>query len=147
MGLESIAEQGVKTAFRVFTDTLGPDDNPVYRCFLLDDETESGDKKEEREYPLVQITASPNWPTFHQSIFREIPVEIKWATHASADPKRAKLLALYDGCRAILDAGLTSITVTGYSVTGVIIEQGGESGVEDNEQYMTLPVTIKVCGA
>jgi len=146
MGIESATEQGLKTAFQAFTNTLAPDDAPVYRCFWLDDEVATGRKTEPREYPLVQITASPNVPTQHKSTFRDVPVELKFATSKNADRKRAKLVALYEGCRAIVDAE-TTIAVTGYNVIGVRINEGGESNVDDNEQFITLPLTVKLCGA
>ena len=146
MGIESLTEQGIKTAFRVFTDALAPDDVPTYRCFWLDDETESGAATEDREYPLVQITAKPNWPTQYKSTFRDVSVEIKWATHATPDPKHAKLVALYEGCRAIIDTA-TTILVTGYNVIGIIIDDGGDADVDGNEQYITLALTVKLCGA
>ena len=146
MGIEAQVEQGIKTALQAFTDTLAPDDNPTYRCFYLDDETDTGRTTEPKEYPMVRITASPNVPTFHKATFRDIPVELMFATHKSADKKRAKLVALYEGCRAIVDAEST-VSVSGYNLTGIIIESGGESGVDENEQYITLPLTVKICGA
>ena len=143
MGIESAVETGLKTAFQAFTDTLDVDDRPAYRCFWLDDE--AAQTTEPREYPLVQITASPNFPTQNKSTFRDLPVEVKFATHRNVDKKRAKLIALYEGCRAIVDAA-TTITATGYNVIAVRIEQG-ESGIDDNEQYITLPLLVKLCGA
>jgi len=145
MGRESLTEQGIKTAFRVFTNTLAPESQPTYRCFWLDDETETGRATEPREYPLIQITASPNIPTQNKSVFRDIAVDVKWATHKTVDKKRAALVALYEGCRAIIDTQAT-ILVTGYNVIGVII-QGGESDVDENEQYITLQLLVKICGA
>jgi len=144
MGIESLTEQGLKTAFEAFTDTLEIEDQPHYRCFFLDDE--DAEDREEREYPLIEITASPNWPHQHKSTFRDVPVTVRWATHKNADKKKAKLRALYEGCRAIIDAEST-IAVTGYHLNGVIIESGGESGVDDNEQYIELPLVVKICGA
>ena len=146
VSIESATEQGIKTAFRAYTDTLDPDSAVTYRCFFLDDETDSGEPTEKREYPLIQIHASPNWPTQHKSTFRHIPVEIKWATHRSKDPKKTTVASLYQNCRTLIDA-VTTILVSGYNVMGIIIEQGGESGVDDNENYITLPLTVKICGA
>ena len=143
MGIESAVETGLKTAFQAFTNTLDIEDRPAYRCFWLDDET--AQDTEPREYPLVQITAAPNFPTRHKSIFRDMPVEVKFATHRNVDKKHVKLRALYEGCRAIIDTE-TTITVTGYNVIAVRIEQG-ESGIDENEQYITLPLLVKLCGA
>jgi hypothetical protein len=144
--IEDATEQGIKTAFKVFTDTLDPEDAVTYRCFALDDEDESGEAREARKYPLVEITAAPNVPTHHRSTFRDVPVELRFATHKNQDRKREKLVELYDGCRAILDAA-SPVTVAGYNVTGIIIESGGESGVDENEQYYMLPIVVKLCGA
>ena len=146
MSIESATEQGLKTAFKAHTDTLDPDSAVSYRCFFLDDEDDSGKATEDREYPFIEITASPNWPTQHQSTFRHVAVNVKWATNRRADPKKAALVALYESCRAIIDTE-TTILVSGYNVVGIIIEQGGESDVEENEQYITLPLTVKLCGA
>lgn len=144
MGIESEVETGLKAAFQAFTDTLDIDDQPAYRCYWLDDEP--GDTTEPRAYPLVEITASPNWPTQHKSTFRDVPVRVKWATHLSADPKKTALKALYEGCRAIIDTE-TTIAVAGYNVIGVIIEPGAEADDEENENYITMPLTVKICGA
>lgn len=144
MGVESATEAGLRAAFRAVSDTWHPDDHPAYRCFFLDDATH--DSKERREYPLVEITASPNVPTQHRSTFRNVPVALKFATHRSKDPKRAALVSMYEALRAVIDA-VTGITIAGYSVIGIIIESGGESGVEENEHYITLPLTVKLCGA
>ena len=146
MSLESAAEQAIKTAFKAYTNTLDPGDAVTYRCFFLDDETESEDSIEERRYPLIAITASPNVPTGHKSTFRDVPMEIKFATHRVADPKHETLIAIYAACRAILDTE-TTISPTGYSLIAAWIESGGESGIDDNEQFITLPITMKVCGA
>ncbi|MFH1603964.1 MAG: hypothetical protein ABIH03_08660 [Pseudomonadota bacterium] len=143
MGIESATETGLKTAFQAFTNGLDIEDRPAYRCFWLDDE--SAQDTEPREYPLVQITAAPNFPTHHKATFRDVPVEVKFATHRNVDRKRAKLRALYEGCRAIIDTEST-IAVSGYNVIGVRIEQG-ESGVDENEQFITLPLLVKLCGA
>ena len=143
MGIETATAQGIKTAFEVFTDTLAYD--VAYRCAGLDDETAKVEEK--LEYPHIVITASPNWPTHHKSTFRHVPVDFRWATHAKDDPKEAVLYAIYDGCRALLDANPDGITVSGMNVVGIIIEQGGDSDVEDHEQYITLPITMKLCGA
>ena len=146
MGLEAAIEQGLKTALQAYTNGLDPADAVTYRCFFLDDESESGAATEARAYPLIEITASPNVPTKHKSTFRDTPVEIKWATHKNTDPKKATLRGLYENCRTIIDTE-TTITFTEYSRIAVRIESGGESGVEENEQYITLPLTVKVCGA
>ena len=146
MGIEAAVEQGIKTAFKVYTDTLDPANAVTYRCFFLDDEDESGADTEERKLPLIQITAAPNVPTGHKSVFRDIPVAITFATHKNVDRKRATLRALYEACRAIVDAD-TTIAVTGYSYISTIIESGGDSDVEDNEQRITLPLMVKICGA
>lgn len=143
MGIEAAVETGLKTAFQAFTDTLDIEDRPAYRCFWLDDEP--SDDIEDRAYPLVEITAAPNMPTQNKSTFRDLPVEVKFATHRNADRKRAKLVALYEGCRAIVDTA-TTIAATGYNVIAVRIEQG-ESDIDENEQYITLPLLVKLCGA
>jgi len=144
MGLEAQTELGIKTAFKVVTDAYQPSDRPHYRCFFLDDEP--NETTEQREYPFIEITASPNWPTHHRSTFRDIPVEIKFATHKNVDGKKATLVKLYEAGRTILDT-YTNVTVTGYTVNGLIIEQGGKPEAEENEQRITLPITVKVCGA
>jgi len=146
MSIESATEQGLKTAFKAYTDTLPPESAVAYRCFFLDDESESGKTTEDREYPFISITASPNVPQAHKSPFREVPVAFKWATHRQQDPKQAALASLYENTRTILD-NETGILVTGYTFSAVIIEAGGESDDEENEQYITLPVIVKICGA
>ena len=146
MGLEAAVEQGLKTAFRAYTDTLTPDAAVKYRCFFLDDESESGARREELEYPYIAINASPSYPHGHKSVFHDVSVEVKWATHDTADAKQATLRSLYEACRAILDAE-TGITITGYSLMGVIINEGGDVAIEDNVRSITLPITVKVCGA
>jgi len=146
MSIESATEQGLKTAFRAYTDTLAPADAVTYRCFFLDDEEDSGDTVEAREYPFIEITASPNAPESHKSSFQDVPVLVKWATNKNTDHKKAALVAMYAGCRAIIDTE-TTITVSGYSLIGAIVEAGGVSGVDDNEQFIELPLLIKLCGA
>lgn len=146
MSIERLTEQGIKTALKAYTDTLSPADAVVFRCFFLNDEVDSGNKTEDREYPLIRIHASPNVPTQHRSTFRHVPVEIKFATHRSADPLKTFLATLYEECRAIID-GADPVTVTGYNVQGIIIEEGGEADVDENENYITLPLTVKLCGA
>jgi len=148
MSLESVTEQGLKTAFKVYTDALDPSNAVTYRCFFLDDElpAESDDATESRRYPLIEITASPNVPTGHKSTFRDVPVELKFATHRAADPKKLTLIAIYAACRTIIDTE-TTIAVSGYSLIAARIESGGASDVDENEQYITLPLTVKVCGA
>ena len=143
MGIETNTAQGIKTAFKVFTDTL--DYTVFYRCAGIDDEPALA--KEKQEFPRILITAAPNWPTHHKSTFRDGPVMLRWATHATDDPKEAVLYALYDGCRAILDADPGVITVSGMNVIGIIIEPGGVSDVEDHENYIEMPLTVKLCGA
>jgi hypothetical protein len=146
MGLEAATEQGLKTAFEAFTDTLALAERPVYRCFFLDDEP--NEDEEERKYPLVDITAQPNAPTQGDAgwTFRDCPVALKFATHRTKDAKRADLRTLYEGCRAIIDAKST-IAVEGYNVVGILVDEGGEAGTDDQEHYITLPVTVKICGA
>lgn len=146
MSIESATEQGLKTALKVYTDTLEGAQVVTYRCFFLDDETGFDEDIEERKYPLIEITASPNWPTKHKSPFRDIPVALKWATHRPSDPKKEVLVAMYAACRTIIDTE-TTILVSGYSFIAAIIDSGGESDVDENEQYITLPLTIKICGA
>jgi len=146
VSIESATEQGIKTAFQAYTNTLDPDKAVTYRCFFLDDEEDSGGDTEERVYPFIQIHASPNWPTQHKSTFSHVPVEIKFATNRRDDKKKATLRAIYEACRAIVDAEST-IVVSGYNLIGIIIEAGGESDVEENENYITLPLTVKLCGA
>ena len=146
MSVESATEQGLKTALQVHTDTLDPDTKPDYRCFFLDDETLTGEEKEEKEYPLVQITASPNVPTHHKATFRHVSVEIKFATKRIDDPKKQTLVALYENCRDIIDTEST-ISIEGFNLIGAIVESGGETDVDESEQYITLPLTMKLCGA
>lgn len=143
MGIETNTAQGIKTAFKVFTDAL--DYTVYYRCAGIDDEPTLDEEK--IAYPHILITAAPNWPTHHKSTFRDVPVVLRWATHGKKDPKEAILYAIYEGCRAILDADPDGITVSGMSVIGIIIDQGGESDVEDHEQYIEMPITVKLCGA
>ena len=144
MNLEAASEQGIKTAFRAYTDPLRPGTIVTYRCFFLNDEEDA--PTEERQYPYIQLTAKPNAPSGHKSTFADVSMEVKWATHKTDDPKKATLRALYENCRAILDEE-TGVSVTGYSFMAIIIGDGGESDVDDNEQYITLPITVKVCGA
>ena len=143
MGIETATAQGIKTAFKVFTDTL--DYDVYYRCAGIDDEPAL--ETEEKKYPHIVIRAAPNWPTHHKSTFRDVEVMLRWATHATDDPKEAILYAVYDGCRAVLDTDPETITVSDMNVVGIIIDPGGESDVEDHEQYITLPLTVKLCGA
>lgn len=145
MGIEANVEQGLKTAFEAYTDKLAPADAVAYRCFFLDDEAESQKPAEDREYPFIGITASPSVPVIHKSAFQDVPVMLKFATHRQDDKKRATLRAIYEACRAIVDAE-TTIAVSGKSLIGARIEGGGESDVNDNEQYITLPITVKLCG-
>lgn len=145
MGIESATEQALKTALRVFTDTLTGDAAVTYRCFFLDDETATGETREARNYPLLEITASPGIPRFHKSVFKDVPVTIRWATRRFEDPKRATLKTMYEGCRTILD-NETGVSVSGYHLQGVVILDG-ESNVEDDEFYIRLGVSVRLCDA
>ena len=146
MGLEAAVEQGLKTAFQAYTNTLDPDSAVAYRCFFLDDEAESNAKREDRKYPYIGINASPFVPHGHKSTFADVSVEVKWATHDTADAKQVTLRALYEACRAILDEE-TGIAIDGCSFMGLIINEGGQVAIEENERNITLPITVKVCGA
>ena len=146
MSLERATEQGIKTALMAYTDTLDPSESVTYRCFFLDDESETSDTIEERRYPYIEITASPNAPTGHKSTFRDIPVEIKWATHAPHDKKNRILVAMYEACRTIIDTE-TTISIPGYTLIAVMIQPGGLPDIDDNEQYINLPLIVKICGA
>ncbi|MFH1604100.1 MAG: hypothetical protein ABIH03_09355 [Pseudomonadota bacterium] len=146
MSIESAVEQGLKTAFKAYTDTLDPADAVTYRCFFLDDESDSALPTEQRKYPYIEITASPNWPTSHKFAFRDIPVSVTWATQRQMDPKKSTLVSLYENCRSIIDTEST-IAVSGYSLIAVRIEAGGESDIEENQQHIMLPLTVKICGA
>lgn len=145
MGLEASTEQGIKTAFKVVTDALVPALTPYYRCFFLDDR-EGEEITEERNYPFIRIIAQPNWPTHHGSTFRHVPVELTWATIRKNDPVGENLRNLYEITRTVIDTA-SNVTITGYNVIGIIIEQGGQVDIQENEQTITLPITVKVCGA
>jgi hypothetical protein len=147
MSIESLTEQGIKTALKVYTDTLAPQNAVTYRCFFLDDESAPEQPTEVKTTRYIQIVASPNVPTHHRSTFRDVPVVIMWATNRRSDKKAQTLASLYENCRTILDSGKTNITITGYSVNGVIIEDGGTSEIDENDQQITLPITVKLCGA
>ena len=146
MGIEAQCETGLKRAFQAYTDTLDPAEAVTYRCFFLDDEVESGEPNEKRQYPLIEITARPNVPRGHKSIFRDCSVRLKWATHRNTDPKKALLVKLYEGCRAIIDAE-TTITVTGHTVQGAVIMDETDSDVDENEQYISMVLNMRLCGA
>ena len=144
MGLESLTETGLTAAFTTATNALAVAYRPHYRCAMLDDDPTA--ERELRRYPFVEIVAHPNVPDSHKSTFRHIPVDLVFATHKDDDRKGLGLKALYEACRAVIDTE-SGVTITGYSVIGILIQEGGQREVDENEQRITLPLIIKVCAA
>jgi len=142
MGIESLIEGGIKTAMQSALTTAKVT-HPAFRCFWLNDTTDP-EKPEEREMPLIAIVASPNVPDGVGSIFRSVSVEIVAMTALHDDPKRASLVALWEAAIAPIYSG--SVTVSGYTVSGIAIEES-ESTVDDLVNAMSIRATVHVCAS
>jgi len=138
MGLESAVEYAIRTECKAVTDLL--DDSPVYRTFWLDDET--ADEYEDKVYPYVSVKADPFVPASYKSIFKDIGVSIRMATHIDHDKKRESLKLIYEAVRGIIDTDAYSVSGAAKKST-LIVE--GVSDVDENENYAEIVCIVKLC--
>lgn len=147
-GIERDVETAIKARLVAanFTTTDGDGNSKavVYRTWLVDDE--SADADEDQDFPCVEIMTSPAANTGgYQSMHWDVPVEIRCMTHHEHDRKRTILTTLYENVRVALEyTGLSGFSRIGSGY--LLIDQPGESGLEENLQYMTMRGTVKCCG-
>jgi peptidyl-tRNA hydrolase len=140
MGVESAVESAIKTAMQTAL-TAAQIAHPAFRCFWLNDTTD--EKPEAKELPAIAIVAGPYVPTGAQSTFKQIAVEITAMSELHDDPKRATLVALWTAAIAPIYAG--SLTVSGYGLNGVLVEDG-DSTIDAFVNALTVRVSVRVCG-
>lgn len=116
----------------------------VFRAWMTDD-APSEDKKIQ-DFPCVVIKASTAANTGgYQSHFWDVPVMVRCMSHIVHDPKRTRLVALYEDVREVLEyTALSGFTVVGSGQ--LLIEESGETNNEENIQFMDINAVVKCCG-
>ena len=147
-GIEADIEARIRAALvaeALCAETVDQDGNAketAFRSWSVDDEP--AEDFEETEYPAIGIIWEPAQSADGGAgVFNDVPVIVRVMTHHSQDPKKAELNRLYSDVRYVLQQPLTGFTAVSYAK---LILDGGDSGVENNEQFIEIQATATACG-
>jgi len=136
------AEPLVADAF-TYVDGVAVAKPAIFRAWLIDDDP--GEDFEEKDYPCVSIKSSPAESVDGGAgLFNDVSIDVEISTHHSHDPKRTELARLYEEVRYILGGDLAGLERVGYA--SLILDGGGDRGIEGSKQFMNISLTAKTCG-